>query len=439
MKVLTKIMRKHRVFFLFFIFSILALFLTFNRHSKSGFFNYHSEIWADKAAYYVYLPATIKYSFNPAQFPDSIDIKTGEGFRLDNVNQKIITRVTYGVALLQLPFFLAADATAKLTDANTDGFSPPYHRSINVASVFYLLSGMFFLRLFLKKRYGETVIFLTLLSLFLATNLYYYSIDETGMSHVYSFSLFSLFLYITVQSSYMKRAKPIHWLLFGILCGLIVLVRPTNIVFLSTFLFLDIKTKHDFTERIMRLIRLKSFLPMIAGILIIFLPQFLYWSYAYGTPVYYSYGEERFQLANPQFLLTLLSPDNGLLLYSPFFLIIITGIVFMLRKKIENAGFIAAIFLIITYVFSSWSSPNFGCSFGARSYVEFLAIFSIPVAFLYKTILNRNKLTMVFFWLAISALAAFSMKMTYSFDECFYGTGPWDWKAYFDLVIAPTK
>ena len=48
-----------------FSFIVITLFLTFNKHSKSGYYNYHSEIWADKAGYYVYLPAVFKFNFNP--------------------------------------------------------------------------------------------------------------------------------------------------------------------------------------------------------------------------------------------------------------------------------------------------------------------------------------------------------------------------------------
>src|SRR5690554_5459863 len=85
-------------------FTALVIFLSFNRHSKSGYFNYHSEIWADKAGYYVYLPAAFKFNFDSRQFPDSIQIKTGGGFELLQDQQKVVTKYPYGVALLQAPF-----------------------------------------------------------------------------------------------------------------------------------------------------------------------------------------------------------------------------------------------------------------------------------------------------------------------------------------------
>ena len=122
----------------------ITLFLTFNRHSKSGYFNYHSEIWADKSGYYVYLPAAFKFNFNPNNFPDSIEINTGNGFALDERNGKVITKYTYGVALMQSPFFCLAEILAEPLNFEKNGFSPIYHWCINVASVFYLVIGLIF-------------------------------------------------------------------------------------------------------------------------------------------------------------------------------------------------------------------------------------------------------------------------------------------------------
>jgi len=130
-----------------------TLFLTFNRHSKSGYYNYHSEIWADKAGYYVYLPAALKFNFNPNNFPDSVDIKTGNGFILDQENDKVITKYTYGVALLQMPFFGLAELLAKPLNFKQNGFSPIYHWSINISSVFYLFLGLFFLKKYLGLKF----------------------------------------------------------------------------------------------------------------------------------------------------------------------------------------------------------------------------------------------------------------------------------------------
>ncbi|MFK5857427.1 MAG: glycosyltransferase family 39 protein [Bacteroidota bacterium] len=417
----------------------ITLFLTFNRHSKSGYFNYHSEIWADKAGYYVYLPAAFKFNFNPENFPDSIDVNTGNGFTLDEKNGKVITKYTYGVALMQLPFFYLAELLADPLNFERNGFSPIYHWSINVASVFYLVLGLFFLYKFLNTRFDKRSSLLTILSIFLATNLYYYSIDETGMSHIYSFSLFCMFLYFLQITNYLKKHGYWKSLIFGLLMGLIILIRPTNILFLSTFFFLDINDKTDIFSRIKRLINYKVLIPILFGVFVIILPQLLYWNYTSGLLINYSYDNEGFNWLSPRFLNTWLSPNNGLFLYTPFYFLIIGSLFLMIRNKKVNGIFILILFLTISYTFSSWWAWSFGCSFGARSYVEYLSIFSIPVAYSFYEIRKLKTIKIISFSIIILVFIAFNLKMIYSYDGCFYGKKDWDWNTYIELIESPTK
>ena len=417
----------------------IALFLTFNKHSKSGYFNYHSEIWADKAGYYVYLPAAIKFNFNSAKFPDSIDTKTGDGFTLDESNGRVLTKYTYGVALMQLPFFCLADLFAKPLNFENNGFSPIYHWSVNIASVFYLILGLIFLFKFLNYQFDKQSSLLTIITIFLATNLYYYSIDETGMSHIYSFSLFSMFLYFLRTTNYLQNDGIWKSLTFGLLIGLIILIRPTNVLFISTFLFLDINDQSDIFLRIKRLFHPKRLIPVILGVSIIVLPQLLYWNYASGTLLNYSYGNEGFNWINPKLLNTWFSPNNGLLLYTPFYLLVIAFLFLMIKNKKGNGFYLMILFLTISYTFSSWWSWSFGCAFGARSFVEYLSVFSIPVAYVFFRIRKLSAIKLVSLVTLVIVLIAFNLKLTYSYDGCFYGKNAWDWNWYIELVKSPTK
>jgi len=417
----------------------IALFLTFNRHSKSKSFNYHSEIWGDKSGYYVYLPAALKYSFKPGNFPDSIDIKTGNGFVLDYKNNKVRTKYTYGVALMQLPFFLTADILAKPLNQKRDGFSPVYHWSINIAAIFYLFFGLIFLNIYLKSLFRSNISLLVLMSIFLGTNLYYYSIDETGMSHIYSFFLFSSFLYLQRKTQYLSKTNFIKNLFMGFIIGLIIVIRPTNILFLLSFLFLDIDNKNEVLKRIKRLLNYRTSLGIFITGFIIILPQLLYWNYANGSFISYSYGNEGFNWSNPQILSTWFSPNNGLFTYTPFYFLLLASMVFMIINSIKNGMFFLFMFFLISYVFSAWWDWTFGCSFGARSYVEYLVLFSIPLAYLFQYISEQSTAKKIIFGLIVFALITFNLKMTYSYDGCFYGKRNWDWPVYFEIVTRQTK
>ena len=420
--------------------SILFVFLTLNRHSRTGCFNYNSEIWGDKAGYYIYLPATFNYHFETGGFPDSIVQKTGNGFQLDYNNNKIITKYTYGVALMQMPFYLIADNLAPYLNYERNGFSIIYNKMIDLASVFYLLLGLIFLWKFLKFTYKNGIIYLVLFTLFLGTNLYYYSIDETGMSHIYSFSLFCALLYFMRKTDYLKKQSLPATTLFGILCGLIIIIRPTNIIFLTSFIFLDANSKGEITQRIRRLFRPGTILMIVISVIIVLLPQLIYWKYAYGHAFQYSYRDEGFIWTNPKILLTWFSPNNGLFTYTPFYFLIIFATAVMIAKKMKNGIYLILVFLSISYIFSSWWAYNFGCAFGARSFVEYLSLFSIPVAFIFEKVNNCSKKVLIsVFWSAIILLIAFNLKMTYSYDGCFYGSGDWDWTEFFKLVVSQTN
>lgn len=172
------------------------IFISFNRHSKTGIYFYRSQIFADKAGYYVYLPAAILYQFNPQLFPENIDDKTGNGFHFNMETNTVQTKYTYGVALFQLPFFMAAHFLAHPLGFDVNGFSLIYHWAVDLSAIFYFLIGLFFLYLLLHQLFTKKTVVLTILFLIISTNLFYYALIDTGMSHVYSFSLFSVVLYI---------------------------------------------------------------------------------------------------------------------------------------------------------------------------------------------------------------------------------------------------
>ena len=116
----------------------LTIFLTFNRHSKSTFDNYHSVIWGDKAGYYILLPSIFINSSEITEFQDDILKKTGNGFTIEN--GVIKTKYFIGVALLEMPFFLLALLVATILKLDlAHGFAPIFHWSIMISSVTTLL------------------------------------------------------------------------------------------------------------------------------------------------------------------------------------------------------------------------------------------------------------------------------------------------------------
>jgi hypothetical protein len=168
----------------------LSLYLTFQAHKDKGYFNWKSEIWADRAGYYIYLPSFFMYHFDAKKCPEKIEEKTGYGFSIDYQKNTINTKYTYGVAALLSPFFIGAYIVSPVLKLPGEaGFGPVYHRMVNVAAVIYLMLGLWILKRFLKYYFEPFIQYLILFFIYAGTNLLFYAVDDTLMSHVYSFFL----------------------------------------------------------------------------------------------------------------------------------------------------------------------------------------------------------------------------------------------------------
>ncbi len=394
-----------------------------NRHAKVEIFTYHSEMWADKAGYNVYLPALFIYKFNASKFPDSIEHKTGDGFILNRNSNKVITKYPYGVALLQSPFWLVAH----LIDKEKKGYSKIYNKVIYISAVFYFVLGLFFLYKLFGEGQDKKSIIVTFFSAIFGTNLLYYAVCETGMSHIYSFAFFSILLFLLFK-------KIINYQL--ILVSLIILIiRPINIVFLlPILLFFEVTNKVDFWLRIKALTTIKNiFLAMLlSGI--IFSPQLIYNNYAFQSWGMDSYQNERFMYwRNPRILEVLFAPNNGLFLYAPVLLILLVLVVLSLRKLKKIAHLPIFLLIVYTMMYGSWWSYMLGCGFGHRGFVDILPIYIYLFYHLIK--ISNNKL--LYILLLISCI--YTTKLSFAYDGCFYGKWDWDWRAYRELLNKETR
>ena len=414
----------------------LFVFLSFNRHSKTGYFNYRSQLWADKAGYYVYLPATFIYGYATSGWPDSLDTKTGDGFHIDKTLGKITTKYSCGVAILQLPFFIGAYLLSTINESSGDGFNHIFHKAIDVAGAFYLTLGLLLLALILIKRFTGIITLIVILALVGCTNLYYYGIDETGMSHIYSFGLFAAFLYLIFTTDFMRRSNVFSYIIFGIIAALIVLVRPTNVLFLSAYLYLDLGSGDTPGRRCLRLLSIKGIGLISLSSFVIFIPQLIYWEYAFGELLSYSYQKEGFNWLHPKMICIWFSPNNGLFLYTPIYLILVGCQITIIKSNGRKMAYTLILFIIISYVFSAWWDWSFGCSYGSRNFVEYLALFCLPLAEFIQ-ISRRN--TKLYLTIIFALLAALNLKMIYTYDECFFGLSDWDFERFVHLIIGPTK
>lgn len=412
----------------------LLLFLAFNRHSRDTFDNYHSVLWADASGYHVYLPLVFSdYSTFSNDSIESLVAKTGEGFKIEN--GKVLTKYTYGVSLLQSPFY----AILYTLNPSRIPFSKGYHLVVVLCGVFYGWLGLLFFFHFISSFTSRIVSISVAFGVLFSTNLYYYIVDSGGMSHAYSFFAFAGFLW----SLQMLKGNKFFLNLVFLFAALIVTIRPFNIVFIPYLIALYVFLSKAYT-RDYAIIKIRG-VSLLTGCLLftfLLLPQLLYWKYAFGDFLTYSYGSESFDsLLSPRILEVLFSTNNGLLLYSPFwiiFFVISVGFIISSNRLSNILGVLSVSLLFMSvYLYSSWWNWHFGCGFGHRAFVEILVPFGILLAaYLDKNWNSKVRAAFLTFTL-ISAL--WNLKLTYSYDECWLG-GDFDYTEFWsELVVSGTR
>ncbi|MCF6242623.1 MAG: hypothetical protein L3J74_14915 [Bacteroidales bacterium] len=376
----------------------------------------------DVISYYAYLPATFIYNDISLDF---IDNYKGEHkfifWPSIAPNGKKVIKTSMGLSILYFPFFLMGHLTALLTNYDTGGFSVPYKFFLQFSSLFYLIIGLFFLRKVLLNYFSETATTIGLLLTFFATNLMYYSTFEATMAHSYNFSMFAAFIYLTIK--WYKKPSIKYSVLLGLLSGLIVLTRPTNIIILLFFIFWDIYNVDSLKQRFSFVIKnINKILLMALMAFIIWIPQLLYWKMQTGHFVYFSYGNERFFFNDPQIINSLFSYRKGWLLYAPIMIFALIGILFLKIKA--KSFFLPVLFFTILniYIVSSWWCWWYGGSYGLRAFIDSYAILIFPLVAIIDYFYTKSKAKII----VLILTGIFLFHGIFQTMQYYYGAIHWD-------------
>lgn len=354
----------------------------------------------DGLSYYAYLPLTLNYQDLKMEFysqgEDDIVTKSRfGGFPKPTPNGNWVIPTSMGLALLASPFVVAGHLFALMTPFENSGYSAPYMVGVLLSTLFYLGLGLIFLRKVLLSCFNETITLITLLCLVFGTNLLYYIINQPFMSHVYSFSLISVFLFLTV--SWHRKQKTWILLLLGFTLGLISLVRPVNVIIVVLFFLWNVRSFRNLRDKfIFWLKKPQLILFMVLPFLVVWLPQMLYWKHVTDQYFYWSYSTQSgekvgFFFGNPQILNVLFSYRKGWLLYTPIMIFALTGMLLMKKKSGEFQTGTIATFLLFLYITSSWWSWWYGCSFGQRPFVDIYGLLAVPFASALFTLSGSGK------------------------------------------------
>lgn len=444
------------------IIALIFTFMTVNMLTVKHWKEEQRVIEWDAISYYAYLPAAFIHHDLSLSFADGYDgphklvvwpEKGPEG--------KYVIKTTMGLSLVWMPFFLAGHVVALITGADAGGYSEPYKFFLLVSALVYLLIGLIFLRRILLAYASDRITAIVLASVTLGTNLYWYTLFQGTMTHVYSFALINAFIWYSMkwhdsareksdivlrsggvggtahaENKVMKsRAAEVfipgwqkNWpaIRLGLLLGLITLIRPTNIIIVVFFVLYGVVSSRDLKNRIFALLSgYRQLLLVSLMIIIVWLPQMIYWKEMTGQWLYFSYGsDERFFFGDPAILKGLFSWRKGLFIYTPLLLFSFSGIMALWFKRSPHALAITVFVPLNIYIIFSWWCWWYGGGFGQRAFIDSYALMAVPAAALLTAAMNARmkllKTMTVTIFLLLMSLGIFNNLQYY------YGAIHWD-------------
>jgi hypothetical protein len=350
----------------------------------------------DVSGYYLYLPAIFIYKdLKQCSFKDKIlqKYQPAPDFQQAFLHESgnYVFKYSSGQAITMAPFFFAGHFIAKKTTWLNDGFSYPYQLCIGLGMLLYACIGLWLLRKILLRYFNEGAAALTLLTIAFATNYLNYAAVDGAMTHNTLFTLYCVLVYATIRfydsPSFFKAA------VIGTCAGLATLIRPTEIISVFIPLLWGLDSFKALSDRLRFFLLNYKFL-IIAGVLMIFFIslQPLYWKWATGNWIVYSYQDQGFSWLKPHLYDGFFSSRSGWITYTPAMLLALMGFPF-LAKKNQTVFWATAIFsFFFIYICFAWDIWWYGGSLGIRSMVQAYPILAFSMAALIEILLKQKKL-----------------------------------------------
>lgn len=386
---------KSKIGFLVCVAILLATHLYYPKWAKS---RTEATISWDASGYYMYLPAFFIYKdIKGCGFQDAVLKKYGPtpDFQQAFVHKESgnhVMKYSFGQALVFSPFFAASHLWATQDDRYlADGFSFPYQLGISIGSLLLAIVGLFYLRRVLLEYFEDGIVALTMLCLFIGSNYLNYSAIDGAMTHNTLFTIYTILLWNTI--GFYKKPNWLNSMGIGVCVGLAALVRPTEII--SCIIPLAWACRFVSRDGIMKRWRyildnkayylLAIIITMLIGSI-----QLIYWKYATGDWIVYSYEDQGFSWLTPHIYKGILSYRSGWLVYSPFMVFSLIGFIYLYKRK--ELFHVSLLFtLLFIYIVFAWDIWWYGGSLGQRTMVQAYPVLAFPLAAFMEHVLKLSQ------------------------------------------------
>jgi hypothetical protein len=379
----------------------------------------------DVFGYYLYLPASFIYHDLflldqqwLTQIREQYEPTTTlyQAVQIENGNW--VLKYSMGMALLFMPFFFIGHFCALLLGLPADGFSACYQVSLVIGGLVYAFIGLWFFVKVLRHFFDSTIVIILLIIIVLGTNYFQLTaFDGTLLSHNFLFALYTMLVWFTIQ--WHQNQRFLFSALIGLLCGLIVLVRPSEIVCVFIPILWGVFNKSSLSDKLNLLNKNKlQFVAAIILAILVGLPQIIYWLAVSGKPLFYSYTNagEGFEFLTPYIWQYLFSFRKGWLIYTPIMIFALVGFYHLYQKQRKVFWAILVFFVVNLWIVSSWTTWWYaGGSFSARSLVPAYVLLAIPLGYFVEWLLARKAVLLSLMGFIGASLILLNLFQTWQF------------------------
>jgi hypothetical protein len=343
--------------------------------------------------------------------------------RQENGNH--VMKYSMGMALLYSPAFAVGHLVAGMTGAQQDGYSAPYMVSLKLWCILVSLCGIWLLRAVLVRHVPDPIAAAVLVLTLIGTN-YIHNVCMAGhhtLSHNFLFTGYALLLWLTMRwhaAPTLARILPL-----GLCAGLMILARPTEIVCLLLPLAWGVQDRASLHQKGLLLARSWRQLLAFSGLLLLIaLPQLIYWKWVTGSFLHASYGGdagEGFEWAHPFTWEVLVGFRKGWLIYTPIATIGLAGLAYTYRHARALFWPILLYLVANLYLVSAWSCYWYANHFGQRALIPALAVMGLPMGMLLDRLWQAQgwtgRLAMNLVGLFAAAAVVLNVFQTYQFQK----------------------
>lgn len=291
-------------------------------------------------------------------------------------NGSHVNKRSIGMAYMYTPFYVIAQL---INGPSDDGYSKQTQKILVIGIWIYVCIGLFFLGKALYHYFSTTIVIVTLTALLAATNLIWYTNGEPLFTHGVNFMWLSILIYFTIKYHQIQKRRYILFIALAV--SMLTIIRPNNILLAAFPILFGVFNKNTLKWKIELLKKNYAHLLLAAAIFFIpLIPQFLYWKYATGSWVYYSYQGEKFYWGRPLVLEVLFSFRKGWFIYTPVMLLSVAGIFYLRKRAKELILPVLFLFPVFLYVTSCWWAWSYGGCFGMRPMIDIYAMLAFPFA-----------------------------------------------------------